>query len=113
MRRYDTSYLFILILIKGENMQSYDIIIKEHDLIIKMFDEVNRTIENATKNHHIDPYIIEKVVDFIRMYADKTHHGKEEDILFKKLKKKNLSIEDSQLMNELIKDHFIFRTNFK
>jgi hemerythrin-like domain-containing protein len=37
-------------------------------------------------------------VDFIRVFADQTHHGKEEDILFRELGKKPLTVKDRQIM---------------
>jgi hemerythrin-like domain-containing protein len=44
-------------------------------------------------------------VDFIRTYADRTHHGKEEDILFRELIKKQLSQEHARIMEELVEEH--------
>jgi hemerythrin-like domain-containing protein len=49
------------------------------------------------------------VVDFIRTYADKTHHGKEEDVLFRDLKKKELKPDDAATMEELIQEHVFGR----
>jgi hemerythrin-like domain-containing protein len=43
------------------------------------------------------------------MYADRTHHGKEEDILFRDLSKRPLSAEDRRVMNELIGEHVFAR----
>ncbi len=43
------------------------------------------------------------------MYADRCHHGKEEDILFRDLKQKPLSVEEKQIMDELIEDHQLGR----
>jgi len=48
-------------------------------------------------------------VDFFRSYADRTHHGKEEDILFRELAKKHLSQEHESTMNELVKEHVLGR----
>ena len=47
-------------------------------------------------------------VDFLRTYADRTHHGKE-DILFKDLAKKQLKAEEKQIMDELIQEHISVR----
>ena len=52
-------------------------------------------------------------VDFIRVYADRTHHGKEEAILFRELKNKPLSTEDRRVMNELIEEHVFGRQTTK
>nr|MDO8118544.1 hemerythrin domain-containing protein [Candidatus Sigynarchaeota archaeon] len=48
---------------------------------------------------------IDQMVGFIRVYADQTHHGKEEDILFRELKKKDQSPEDMAMMADLVADH--------
>jgi len=53
----------------------------------------------------VDRLFIEKAVDFFRTYADRTHHGKEEDILFKALDEKQLSAEHSKIMDELVDEH--------
>jgi len=42
---------------------------------------------------------------FFRIYVDRTHHGKEEDILFRELAKKELSVEHKTIMNNLLEDH--------
>lgn len=52
--------------------------------------------ENVPKEH------LEKVVFFLRNYADKLHHGKEEDILFPKMLEK--STNDPEV-NELLGEH--------
>jgi len=41
---------------------------------------------------------------FIRFYADRTHHDKE-DILFRELDKRSLSDNDRRNMNELVEEH--------
>ena len=53
----------------------------------------------------IDPLFIDTAVDFVRTYADRTHHGKEEDILFKDLARKPLRESDSSVMAELVEEH--------
>jgi hemerythrin-like domain-containing protein len=51
------------------------------------------------------PEFLEITVDFFRTYADRTHHGKEEDILFRELARKRLSPELSRTMDELKAEH--------
>jgi hemerythrin-like domain-containing protein len=52
-----------------------------------------------------DPVFAETALDFFRSYADRCHHGKEEDILFRELLKKSLSEKHKKIMNELIEEH--------
>jgi len=77
----------------------------EHRLIEKMLNIIEKELDMIKKNNTMNPVFIDTIVDFIKIYADRTHHGKEEDILFYKLKNKNLSAEDDRMMQELVSDH--------
>lgn len=77
----------------------------EHRLIERMIDVMRHELDRISRDHAVDRVFIDTAVDFIRIYADRCHHGKEEDILFRELKKKNLSAELSRIMNELIEEH--------
>jgi len=77
----------------------------EHRLIEKMLQLFDGEIKNINENKKVDTVFIDTAVDFIRTYADRTHHGKEEDILFRDLAKKELSSEHIRIMNELIDEH--------
>jgi len=81
----------------------------EHRIIERMIHVVSMELERIQKGNTIDPAFIDETVDFIRIYADMTHHGKEEDILFKALKKKELNPEISRILNELLEEHVIGR----
>jgi hemerythrin-like domain-containing protein len=85
----------------------------EHRLIQQMLNVIERTLERVEQTQSIDPYFVDTAVDFIRVYADRTHHGKEEDILFRDLRKKHLSGEDRQVMEELIEEHIFSRSTTK
>jgi hemerythrin-like domain-containing protein len=77
----------------------------EHGLIDQMIKLArDETLKIATKDE-FNPAFIDTLVDFLRTYADATHHGKEEDILFRDLRDKDLSPGDRQLMEELIQEH--------
>ena len=77
----------------------------EHRLIEKMIEIIRKKISEIEQTRELEPGFIENVVDFIRVYADRTHHGKEEEILFRNCTKKSMSVEDVDLMNELIEEH--------
>jgi len=80
-------------------------LMKEHRLIEKMLAHVREAVDCARRQGEIDPLFVDQVLDFIRTYADRTHHGKEEDILFRELGRKNLRREHARLMEELIAEH--------
>ena len=94
-------------------MQARGPLMVEHRLIERMISLVQRTLELARQIQSIDPYFVDAAADFVRMYADRTHHGKEEGILFRDLAKKDLSSEDQRVMDELIQEHIFARQTTK
>jgi hemerythrin-like domain-containing protein len=81
----------------------------EHRLIERMIEAMKVEIDRIGRAGEVDPVFVEKAVDFIRTYADRCHHGKEEDILFRELKKKELSGEHARIMIELEGEHRLGR----
>ncbi len=81
----------------------------EHRLIERMIGVMRKQIDKIQESGSVDPKFIDIAVDFIRIYADQCHHGKEEKILFRDLAKKNLKPDDKQLMDELVADHILGR----
>lgn len=81
----------------------------EHRLIERMINILNNELKRIQNERQINPVFIDNVVDFIRTYADQTHHGKEEDILFRELEKKDLSQDHEKIMKELIEEHIFGR----
>ena len=90
-------------------MQARGPLMVEHRLIERMLSALKDALARIESSHRIDPVFVDTAVDFIRMYADRTHHGKEENILFRDLDKRALSTEDSRVMNELIEEHVLGR----
>ena len=77
----------------------------EHRLIEKMLNILKSQIDKIDSKKLIDPVVIDIAVDFIRTYADKTHHGKEEDIMFRDLSLKPMNVEEKKVMDELVDEH--------
>jgi len=84
----------------------------EHRLIEKVLVVANNKAKAMTART-FDPLFIDAVVDFIRVYADRTHHGKEEEILFQKLSTMKLDSSDARMMAELIDEHAQARAKVK
>jgi hemerythrin-like domain-containing protein len=81
----------------------------EHRLIERMIEVMRVKTRQAEEAGMPDVGFIDVAVDFIRTYADSLHHGKEEGILFRDLKAKQLSDEHRQVMDELVADHVFGR----
>lgn len=77
----------------------------EHRLIERVIASMQVEIERFRNSATAEPAIVDRYVDFIRTYADRCHHGKEEDILFLELKGKPMSPAHRRTMEELIEDH--------
>ena len=63
---------------------------KEHEAILRMLDateQVARQLENSAR---VSPDTLKGLVEFFQLFADRCHHGKEEDLLFPLLEKKGL-----------------------
>ena len=80
-------------------------LMKEHRLIERMIALMERELVRLNEGEQLDYEFIDAAVDFIRTYADRCHHGKEEDILFRGLAEKPLSGEHRRTMDELIEEH--------
>ena len=81
----------------------------EHRLIERMINIMRKQMDEIQAGGPVDPKFIDTATNFIRIYADQCHHGKEENILFRDLAKKKLKPKDQQLMDELIADHKLGR----
>ena len=84
-------------------------LMREHRLIERMIKILEKELIKMKKTNKVDTNTILIGVDFFRTYADRTHHGKEEDILFRDLAKKQLSPEHKKIMNTLLEDHIFAR----
>lgn len=86
-------------------MKPVGVLMWEHRLIERVIGLLPGQIALIGEKNSVDTAFIDATVDFIRVYADRTHHGKEEDILFRKLEEKALPPHLAKLMEELINDH--------
>lgn len=85
----------------------------EHRLIERMITLIKQKLNRIETTNQVDPLFIDTVVDFIRIYTDRTHHGKEEDILFRELSNKQMLDQDIQIMDELVDEHVLGRKTTK
>lgn len=86
-------------------MQPIVALMEEHGLIMTMIALMKERLEMFEMENKADINFIAIALDFIRTYADKCHHGKEEAILFQSLDNKPLSSVDKNTLQELRDDH--------
>ncbi len=68
-------------------MKPTEILVKEHDAILVMLEVLKAVSARLENKEHVNPEHLPQIVEFIQVFADKCHHGKEENLLFKSLVK--------------------------
>ena len=77
----------------------------EHRWIERVIEDVRLRLGEQSSRSPIDSGYVNKVIDFLRIYAERCHYGKEEDILFRDLAEKNLEPPLRDMMGQLVADH--------
>lgn len=67
-------------------MESIRIMVEEHENIRRMLKVVRNVCYKVMTKSDYNISDFSRIMEFIRTYADKHHHGKEEDILFETMK---------------------------
>ena len=92
-------------------MKAIDILVDEHDYILRMIEIAERILQTDDYTT-VDINHVEKIVDFIKNFADKYHHLKEEDILFIEMEKFGMSREGGPI-GMMVHEHNIGRDYIK
>lgn len=61
------------------------VLMAEHELILEALDALEKRVAAIRAGTPPDRAYVEKAVTFLREFADKCHHGKEENLLFKRM----------------------------
>lgn len=72
-------------------------LVDEHKLILRMITLLERNAALTAEGHFTNWQFYLDGVDFIRNYADRFHHAKEEDVLFEALVKNGMPRENSPI----------------
>ena len=73
------------------------VMMKEHQLILRMIALVEKTAGRVARSEFRNWRFFLDAVDFIRNYADRFHHAKEEDVLFTALVKNGMPEKQSPI----------------
>ncbi len=77
----------------------------EHRLMERLFALLKKEGERIEREKNVNLPFLSMTIDFLKIYGDRCHHGKEEDFLFKDLEKKPLSDEHARTLGQLWEDH--------
>lgn len=78
------------------------VLTEEHRLILRMIELLERNTDLLEQGRFSDWDFYLDAVDFIRHYADRFHHAKEEDILFRELVRNGMPRENSPVAAMLL-----------
>jgi len=67
------------------NMRSIDLLVYDHRIIERGLNLLQAAVSKLEKNEKVSTEVFEKLIRFFREFADKCHHGKEENHLFPSL----------------------------
>jgi len=78
-----------------------EIMVNEHQLILRMLDILETGAYKLERGEFVPPEVFTGAVMFIREFADRFHHGKEEDVFFPALYEAGMPRENSpqELLN--------------
>ena len=74
-------------------------LIHEHKAIKVMLSIMSKIAEDIKTKKGFDTEDVEKIVDFLKTFADKCHHGKEETTLFPALVLAGMPEENGPILN--------------
>ena len=85
-------------------MKPTDELSHEHQAILTMIGILGRMADRLDAGAAVDPADLESAVDFIRVFADKCHHAKEEGHLFPEMEKAGIPRERGPI-GVMLADH--------
>jgi len=69
------------------------VLMAEHELILEALDAMEKKVAAIQAGAAPDRDYFDKAVNFLRGFADKCHHGKEENLLFKRMTERGFPVQ--------------------
>ncbi|MCM8810596.1 MAG: hemerythrin domain-containing protein [Candidatus Omnitrophica bacterium] len=85
-------------------MKATEVLKEEHEVIKVVLNVIEKICQKIKKGENIEVKDLEDIIDFIRTFADKCHHGKEEDLLFVEMEKSGVPKEGGPI-EEMLEEH--------
>ena len=93
-------------------MKPTEQLIKEHDSIKVMLKIIEKVSQKLEDGEEVNPDHLDSIINFIRIFADKCHHGKEEDLLFSAMEEIGISKESGPI-GVMLSEHELGRKYVK
>jgi hemerythrin-like domain-containing protein len=89
-------------------MKATEHLMIEHESVLKMIEILEAIAQKLDKGENVWASDLEAALDFLRVFVDKCHHGKEENILFPKLVETGIPNEGGPV-GMMLREHVIGR----
>lgn len=90
-------------------MKLIEHLVEEHRNIKTLLGIVRKACLNILEGGDVDTGDFHIFIEFIRLYADKSHHGKEEAILFDEMEKRLGSVAQTLIHHGMLVEHDLAR----
>lgn len=90
-------------------MIGIEVLVKEHENIVNFTNIIEEKMIKILDGEELDTAYFRKAIDFIRRYADKHHHQKEEDLLFMKMLEEFGAVADKLIRSGMLVEHDLAR----
>lgn len=90
-------------------MYGVELLVEEHKNILLLIDIARLESEKIISGKEVDTDLFREFIDFGRNYADKHHHGKEEQILFKVMLEELGAVANKLIKNGMYVEHDLGR----
>lgn len=90
-------------------MYGVELLMKEHENIVAFTKHLRKTCCTVIEGADIDVQEFFECIDFARTYADKHHHGKEEQILFRFMLDSSDPVAEKMVQNGMLVEHDLGR----
>lgn len=90
-------------------MYSVELMVEEHDNILRLLAVIRKACCGILEGREVDDGDFRTVIAFARNYADKHHHGKEEQILFKEMTERLGAIGVNLIQHGMLVEHDLGR----
>jgi hemerythrin-like domain-containing protein len=82
---------------KGGSMKPTEELKAEHEGIMVILDVLDRISEKIVAAADVPTEHLDQIIEFLQVFVDKCHHGKEEDILFPAMEEAGIPVADGPI----------------
>lgn len=94
---------------RDDEMYSIELMVEEHDHILELLTVIRKACCGILEGQEVDDGDFRNMIAFARNYADRHHHGKEEQILFQEMTQRLGQIGVNLIQHGMLVEHDLGR----